>query len=100
AVSIVASFRAVGTLLVFGMLVAPPATAALLTRRLWSMMAVAVAFGVLAVVAGLWLSFVADTAAAATISGLSVLLFFLVLGVRDVVDRRRSGRAALTGGAA
>lgn len=38
ALSIVASFRAVGTLLVFGLLVAPPATAVLLVRRLPTVM--------------------------------------------------------------
>ena len=31
--AIVTSFRAVGTLLVFGLLIAPPATAALLARQ-------------------------------------------------------------------
>ena len=87
AVSIVASFRAVGTLLVFGMLVAPPATASLVTRRVPSMMLTAVGFGVLAVLSGLIVSFHADTAAAATIAGLSVLAFFVVLLVRDLSGR-------------
>ena len=38
ALAVVASFRAVGTLLVFGLLVAPPATATLLVRRLPAVM--------------------------------------------------------------
>src|SRR5690606_34544504 len=42
ATSIVASFRAIGTLLVFGLLVAPPATAALFVRRVPAIMAGAV----------------------------------------------------------
>ena len=33
AMTVVVSFQTVGTLLVFGMLVAPPATAALVARR-------------------------------------------------------------------
>ena len=43
--AVVASFRTVGTLLVFGLLVAPPATAALLARRVPTMMAVSVLLG-------------------------------------------------------
>ena len=41
--AVVASFRTVGSLLVFGLLVAPPATAALFARRVPIMMAVAAA---------------------------------------------------------
>ena len=40
-VPIIASFQSVGTLLVFGMLLAPASTAALVTHRLGVMMAVA-----------------------------------------------------------
>ena len=87
AVSIVASFRAVGTLLVFGMLVAPPATASLVTRRVGTRMLAAVVFGVLAVVAGLVVSFHSGTAASATVAALSVLGFFVVLAARDLTDR-------------
>ena len=93
AVAIVASFRAVGTLLVFGMLVAPPATASLVTRRVSSMMLAAVAFGVVAVVAGLLVSFHTDTAAAATIAALSVLGFFVVLLLREALAALRSTAA-------
>ena len=50
AVSIVASFQAIGTLLVFGLLVGPPATASLLVRRVPVMMLVATLLGAVAVV--------------------------------------------------
>lgn len=86
---IVGSFQTVGTLLVFGMLVGPPATAALLVRRLPLMMATAAAIGVFSVVIGLVLSYHLDTAGSATISGVPILLFFLVLSARSL-----SGRAA------
>lgn len=79
AVSIVASFQAIGTLLVFGLLVGPPATASLLVRRVPLMMAVSVAVGALAVVVGLLVSFHHGTAGGATIAGVSVATFFLVL---------------------
>ncbi|MDJ0768573.1 MAG: zinc ABC transporter permease AztB [Ilumatobacter sp.] len=85
AISIVASFQAVGTLLVFGLLVGPPATASLLVRRVPAMMIVSMLFGALAVVAGLAISFHAGTAGGATMAGLSVAQFFVVLLVTEVV---------------
>lgn len=85
ALSIVASFQAVGTLLVFGLLVGPPATAALLSRRIPVMMLVSILFGALAVVLGLTISFHAGTAGGATMAGLSVAQFFIVLAVIEIV---------------
>lgn len=79
AVSIVASFQAIGTLLVFGLLIGPPATALLLVRDVPLAMVVSIAFGALSVVAGLVVSFHHGTAGGATIAGLSVALFFVVL---------------------
>ena len=77
--SIVASFQSIGTLLVFGLLVAPPATASLLVKRVPLIMAVSVLLGSLSVVAGLVISFHNGTAGGATMAGISVLLFFTVL---------------------
>jgi ABC-type Mn2+/Zn2+ transport system permease subunit len=85
ALAIVSSFRAVGTLLVFGLLVAPPATATLVVRRLPAAMAASVALGCLAVVLGLALSYHNDTAAAATVAGVAVGQFFAALAVRELV---------------
>jgi ABC-type Mn2+/Zn2+ transport system permease subunit len=92
AVAIVSSFQAVGTLLVFGLLVGPPATAALLVRRVWLCMVVAVGLGWLSVALGLVLSYQHGTAAGATMAGVSVALFFLVLGAQELAAlvRRRS----------
>lgn len=81
-VAVVASFQTVGTLLVFGLLVAPPATAALIARRVPVMMAVAGLLGMTAVVAGLLMSWHANTAASASIAAVAVAIFFLVLLVR------------------
>jgi ABC-type Mn2+/Zn2+ transport system permease subunit len=85
--SVVASFRTVGTLMTFGLLVAPPATAILLVRRVWLVMVVAVGLGWLAVVAGLLVSYHFDTAAGATMSGLAVAIFFVVLAGIEVATR-------------
>jgi manganese/iron transport system permease protein len=79
ALAIVSSFQAVGTLLVFGLLVGPPATAALLVRRVWVCMVLSVALGWVAVGLGLVVSYRYGTAAGATMAGLSVALFFVVL---------------------
>jgi zinc/manganese transport system permease protein len=87
--SIVSTFRIVGTLLVFGLLVAPPATAVLLVRRIPTAMGVAVLFGWSAVVLGLTVSYHADTAASATVAGIAVAQFFVVLLGSEVVGRLR-----------
>jgi ABC-type Mn2+/Zn2+ transport system permease subunit len=90
AVAIVSSFQAVGTLLVFGLLVGPPATAALLVRRVWVCMVVGVALGWLAVVAGLVVSYHHGTAAGATMAGISVAQFFVVLLAQEAVRALRA----------
>jgi ABC-type Mn2+/Zn2+ transport system permease subunit len=87
ALAVVSSFRAVGTLLVFGLLVAPPATALLLVRRLPLVMAVGVALGLMAVVVGLVVSYHLDTAAAATVATTSVAGFFAVVAGRAAFGR-------------
>lgn len=95
ALSIVASFQAIGTLLVFGLLVGPPATAALLVHRVPAIMAVSTLLGSVSVIAGLLVSFHYGTAGGATIAGLSVLQFFVVLTGRELLSAvRRTGRTA------
>lgn len=91
ALSVVVSFQVVGTLLVFGFLVAPAATAVLVVRRIPRTMVVAVLFAWLSVVLGIIVSYHADTATSATIAGIGVALFFVVLAVvetRAAVVRR------------
>lgn len=85
--AVVTSFRTVGTLLVFGLLIAPPATASLVARRVPMMMLTSIGFGVAAVVVGLFVSFHLDIAAGATMSGLAVILFFATLAVTRLRGR-------------
>jgi len=87
AIAIVASFRTVGTLLVFGLLIAPPATAALLVRRVPAMMATACFIGVSSIFIGLLITYHFDTAAGATMAGTAVAIFFVVLAVRELALR-------------
>lgn len=96
---IVASFRTVGTLLVFALIVAPPAAAAQLARRVPTMMALASLFAVVAVYAGLVISFHLDLAGSATMALFAVVEFFVVVLVRDAVAAVR-GRPAAPAGAA
>ncbi|HHC07741.1 MAG TPA: metal ABC transporter permease [Actinobacteria bacterium] len=80
--AIVSSFRTVGALLVFGLLIGPPATASLLTRRVPAMMAVAAAVGAASVVTGLVLGYHLDTAGGATMALVAISSFFVVLALR------------------
>jgi manganese/iron transport system permease protein len=88
--AIVGSFQTVGTLLVFGLLVGPPATAALVVRRVPAMMALSALIGIASVVIGLIVSFHADTSGSATMAIVPIVAFFLVL----TVENARSGRGA------
>ena len=94
--SIVSSFQTIGTLLVFGLLVAPPATASLVVKRVSGIMIVSVLFGTLAVFLGLLVSFYYGTAGRATMAGFSVLQFFVVLTGRSILRRSRKLRTKET----
>lgn len=84
-VAIIGSFQTVGTLLVFGLLVGPPATAALLVRRVPAMMLAAALIGIVSVVVGLLVSYHAGTAGSATMAVVPVVLFFGVLGAKSAM---------------
>jgi zinc/manganese transport system permease protein len=94
ALAVVSSFRAVGTLLVLGLLVAPPAAASLVARRLPTIMVTAVGFSWLAVIVGLTASYHADTAASASVAVAAVVLFFTVLAGSELVRALRRPAAA------
>jgi len=79
ALTVVVAFQTVGTLLVFGMLLAPAATGALLANRLSSMMAIGIVVGSLSTYLGLLASYWYDVAASATIVLVAVGIFFIVL---------------------
>ena len=85
--TIIGSFQTVGTLLVFGLLVGPPATAALLVRKVPAMMATAALIGVFSVAAGLIISYHADTSGSATMAVVPIALFFVVLTTRSLLEK-------------
>jgi ABC-type Mn2+/Zn2+ transport system permease subunit len=78
ALTVVVSFQAVGTLLVFGMLLAPAAAGALLAHRVATMMLVGALIGAVSSFVGLLLSYWFDLAAGASMVLVAVVIFFLV----------------------
>ncbi|GLY07878.1 ABC transporter permease [Actinoplanes sp. NBRC 101535] len=88
-VTMAVAFSVVGTLLAFGMLIAPSAAAMLVARRLPAVMATSFLIGSAATVLGLWISWFAATAASATIAAVAVLIFFAILGVRAALAAAR-----------
>ena len=89
ALTVVVSFRVVGTLLVFGMLLAPAGTAALLVRRVGAMMILSAVIGSVSVYVGLLLSWYYDLAAGATVVLVAVGIFFIALVVQGFLPSRR-----------
>jgi manganese transport system permease protein len=75
--TIVASLQAVGIVLVVAMLIAPAATAYLLTHRLSRMIAIAIFVGVFSGVSGLYLSYYLNIASGATMVLVCLFLFSL-----------------------
>jgi ABC-type Mn2+/Zn2+ transport system permease subunit len=83
-ICVVMSFQSVGTLLVFGMLLAPAGTGALVAKRVPAMMLWAAGVGSLSVYAGLLLSYHFDLAAGASIVVVAVGQFFAVFVIQVV----------------
>jgi len=94
AIAVIGSFRSVGTTLVFGLLVGPPATASLLSRTIPQMFGVSLGIAVFSVWAGLVLSYHLGTAGSATMALVPIVLFFLVLAVTNARRRHRQRTGA------
>jgi manganese/iron transport system permease protein len=92
ATAVIGSFQAVGTLLVFALLVGPPASASLVSRTVPRMMLGAAALSVVSVWLGLVISYHLGTAASATMAIIPVAIFFLVLPFSRAINRRRQLR--------
>jgi ABC-type Mn2+/Zn2+ transport system permease subunit len=82
--AVVIGFRVVGSLLVLGMLIAPPAAASLLTRRLPTMMACAAAIAAASAPVGLLVSWHLEIAAGASIVLVAVACFLAAATFRLV----------------
>jgi manganese/iron transport system permease protein len=82
ALAVVVGFRVVGALLVLGLLIAPPAAATLVTRRLPAMMAASAAIAAASGPVGLVLSWHLDLAAGPAIVLVAVAAFGVALALR------------------
>ena len=85
ALAIIGSYQSVGTLLVLGLLIGPPAVASLLVTTIPRLMVTSGIIGVGSVWLGLTLSYYLGTAGSATMALVPVVLFFLVMGVKELI---------------
>lgn len=92
AVAVVISFQTVGTMLVFGMLLAPAGAGALIARRIEAMMAWAALLGALSVYIGLLASYYFNLAAGSSIVLVATFIFFSVLVVKNIQVSRGTQR--------
>jgi ABC-type Mn2+/Zn2+ transport system permease subunit len=94
-ICVVMSFQTVGTLLVFGMLLAPAGCGALLARRVPAMMLWGATIGSLSVYIGLLISYHFNLAAGASVVVVAVTIFFVIFTVQAVAQAVSRRRAAL-----
>ncbi|GLK16571.1 zinc ABC transporter permease AztB [Herbiconiux flava] len=90
---VVASYQAVGSLLVVGLLLGPAVAAGRWVRSIPATMALAAALGALAVLGGLLVSWHAATAAGATIAAMAALLTALSALARALLTATTARRA-------
>lgn len=83
-VTIAFAIRVSGMLLVFALLVMPAVTALLLTKQIRQAFAASAVVGMLPIAAGLWISYIKDLPAPATIVMISFVLMLLAGGVSMV----------------
>ena len=88
AITVIASFQTVGTLLVLGMLIAPAATGSLFARRIESMMLIAALVGSLSTYIGLLISYHYDLAAGASIVLTAVVIFAVSATANEIRKSR------------
>jgi ABC-type Mn2+/Zn2+ transport system permease subunit len=88
AITVIVSFQTVGTLLVFGLLIAPAGAGALLARRIEAMMAWAALFGIVSMYSGLLISYHFNLAAGAAIILVAIVIFFIVFIAQNIRQRR------------
>lgn len=92
--TIVASFKSVGSLLVFALITAPAAAAVQVVRRVPLVLVASVVFAEMSVVIGLLLAWHANLAPGASMASTAVVIFLIVLVGSEVTARFRR-RAAV-----
>ncbi len=77
-ITVVGAFDAVGAVLVVALIIAPPATAYLLTNNLKKMLVLSCFFGMFSAIAGYWLANYLDASIAGSMTSVLGVLFLLV----------------------
>ncbi len=77
-ITVVGAFDAVGAVLVVALIIAPPATAYLLTNNLKKMLVLSCFFGIFSAIAGYWLANYLDASIAGSMTSVLGVLFLLV----------------------
>ncbi|WP_024481110.1 metal ABC transporter permease [Cellulophaga baltica] len=101
-VTTVGAFDAVGAILVVALMIAPAATAYLLTTDLKRMLLLAIVFGVTGAISGYWLAHFLDASIAGSMTTMLGVIFFLVYlfapskGVIAVIYRERQQRTEVS----
>ncbi|AUP79208.1 metal ABC transporter permease [Flavivirga eckloniae] len=101
-VTTVGAFDAVGAILVVALMIAPAATAYLLTTNLKRMLAYAICFGVFSAISGYWVAHWLDASIAGSITTMLGLLFLIVYlfapnkGVIAVLYREKQQRTEVS----
>lgn len=101
-VTTVGAFDAVGAILVVALMIAPAATAYLLTTNLKKMLGLAICFGVFSAISGYWLAHWLDASIAGSITTMLGLLFLIVYlfapskGLISVLYRERQQRTEVS----
>ena len=93
-VTVVAAFHAAGVILVISLLVAPAATAHLISRRLSVMLVLAALFAVVGAIAGFWIAYVLNAATSASMAVVFGLLFIAVAFIDALATKVRRYRRA------
>jgi ABC-type Mn2+/Zn2+ transport system permease subunit len=98
ALAVIISFQTVGTMLVFGMLIAPAGAAALLARRIRAMMVYSSLIGLFSVFSGLLVSYYFNFSAGSSIVLVASPIFFAVLIGKNVQTSVKAKREAANHG--
>jgi manganese/zinc/iron transport system permease protein len=99
-VTAVGAFEAVGSVLVVALMIAPPASAYLLTDRLPRMIGLSMGLAVVSALAGYWMSYLFDVSIAGSMATMTGVVFLLVFclaperGLLAMARRRRRQRWA------
>jgi manganese/zinc/iron transport system permease protein len=101
-VTVVGAFDAVGAVLVVALMIAPAATAYLLTSDLKKMLMLSVIFGVTAAIAGYWMAHLLDASISGSMTTMLGLFFLIVYlfapnkGIIAVLYRQRQQRTEVS----